>query len=384
MKTKFLAPFLLVISLFVPLWGHFHFQELESKMSPDEIAQSGIYKLRSKEKQNLETWLIKRQKRYHVSTPIVDNPKKMGWTYRAKQRNAYHRYYNSALFDESKIPYTLAMFSLFQHEAPYLREWIEYHLLMGVEHFYLYNNLSNDNYLKVLKPYIKRGLVTLVQWPYFDPDGASPYYWCEMQKRSYENAMQRARGKYRWMAFIDTDEFLVPMKADTVVDFLKDYEDFGGVVVNWVIFGTSYVEKIGPEELMVDNLVMRSPDTCIENNKVKSIVKPHRVEWWPSPHYCQYTPGYYAVDSTYTKVDPHSQYNEYKPINKIRLQHYWFRDAGFYWNVKVPRWRKTAWQLTDTEFKWKEHEANKVWDASIRRFVPTLKQRMGIVDEYEP
>lgn len=377
MKMKqFIQICLVATCLSGPLSAYFHVQELESKMTPDELAQSGIKKLTKKEKQNLETWLIRKHGRYHVSVPIVQSPQKVQWVYKAKQRKPYERFYNSALFDERKIPHNLAIFTLFQHEAPYLKEWIEYHMLQGVEHFYLYNNLSNDNYLKVLQPYIKRGQVTLVQWPYFDPDGASPYHWCEMQKRSYENAMQKARGKYRWMAFIDTDEFLVPMKKDNVVEFLKDYEEYGGVVVNWVIYGTSYVEKILPGELMIDNLVMRAPDTHQDNRKVKSIVKPHRVEWWPSPHYCKYVPGYYAVDPSYNKADPDSQYNENKPINKIRLHHYWYRDAGFYWNVKVERWRKTAWQLTDTEFSWREHEANKVWDPAIRRFVPKLKEQI--------
>jgi hypothetical protein len=31
----------------------------------------------------------------------------------------------------------LAITAIFQNEAPYLKEWIEFHLLMGAEHFYL-------------------------------------------------------------------------------------------------------------------------------------------------------------------------------------------------------------------------------------------------------
>lgn len=318
---------------------------------------------------------------YRFSVPVISKTENVSWVYEANKRRKYSKNYDPLLYDEAKIPYTLALFSLFQHEAPYLKEWIEYHLLLGVEHFYLYNNLSNDNYFEVLEPYITRGIVTLVHWPYIDPEDAGPFYWCEMQKRAYENAMQRARGKYRWMAFIDTDEFLVPLKKDNMVEFLKEYEPYGGIVINWVIYGTSYVENIPPGQLMIDKLVMRSYDENVENTKIKSIVKPHRVSWWPSPHYCEYMPGYYAVDSSHTKVDADSQYNPLRPINKIRIHHYWFRDAGFYWNVKVPRWRTTAWQLTDTEFSWKEHESNKVWDPTIRRFVPQLKKQMKLPDD---
>ena len=376
MTHRFFSSLLFFSWLPALLCGHFHFQELESKMTPQELQASGIKKLSPKEKTYLETWLIRKHHQYQISIPKAKNDEPVKWTYIAKKRKPYKRKYDPRLYDEAKIPYNLAIFSLFQHESKYLREWIEYHKLLGVEHFYLYNNLSNDNYHKVLAPYIKRGEVTLVQWPYYDPDGAAPYFWCEMQKRAYENAMDKARGKYRWMAFIDTDEFLVPMKHNTILDFLNGYEAYGGVIVNWVIFGTSYVDTIGPGELMIDKLVMRALDSNQENNKVKSIVKPHRVEWWPSPHWCEYQPGYFAVDSNHSKAPVRSQYNDARPMDLIRLHHYWYRDASFYWNVKVPRWRKTAWQLTDKEFQWREYEGNKIWDPTIRYFVPQLQQRM--------
>jgi len=32
---------------------------------------------------------------------------------------------------------------------------------VGVEHFYLYNHLSKDEYAEVLEPYIKEGIVEL-------------------------------------------------------------------------------------------------------------------------------------------------------------------------------------------------------------------------------
>ena len=312
---------------------------------------------------------------YQITVPVVDEGSSVGWVYEAKKRSSYKSNYDPLFYDESAIRHQLAIFSLFQHEAPYLREWIEYHKLLGVEHFYLYNNLSNDNYLQVLEPYIVKGEVTLVQWPYKDPEGASPYFWCEMQKRAYENALERARGRYRWMAFIDTDEFLVPIKHDSLTEFLSEYEPYGGVVVNWMMYGTSYVEKIEPGELMIDKLVMRSHANIKENENVKSIVKPHRVKWWPCPHWCEYKSGFYSVDPRHVRAKP-GQYNSARPVDIIRINHYWFRDSGFFWNVKVPRWQKTAWQITEEGFRTREEYHNAVYDPTIRKYVPRLKKRM--------
>ncbi|WP_369598480.1 glycosyltransferase family 2 protein, partial [uncultured Muribaculum sp.] len=35
---------------------------------------------------------------------------------------------------------------IFKDEEPYLKEWIDYHILIGVDHFYLYNNNSSDRF----------------------------------------------------------------------------------------------------------------------------------------------------------------------------------------------------------------------------------------------
>ena len=57
------------------------------------------------------------------------------------------------------------MCALFKNEGRYLREWLEYHRLVGVDYFYLYDNGSRDRSVQVLQPYIREGLITLVPWP---------------------------------------------------------------------------------------------------------------------------------------------------------------------------------------------------------------------------
>jgi hypothetical protein len=48
------------------------------------------------------------------------------------------------------------------------------------------------------------------------------------------------------MAFIDVDEFLVLRDGTSSVPaLLRDYEQYGGLVVNWVMFGSSGVQVGG-------------------------------------------------------------------------------------------------------------------------------------------
>ena len=60
--------------------------------------------------------------------------------------------------DKNLFLYDLAVVAIFKDEGKYLKEWLDYHLLAGVEHFYLYNNDSSDDYQEVLAPYVKANL----------------------------------------------------------------------------------------------------------------------------------------------------------------------------------------------------------------------------------
>ena len=46
---------------------------------------------------------------------------------------------------EESCRYDLTIAAVFQNEAPYLKEWIEFHKLVGVEHFLLVDNESTDH-----------------------------------------------------------------------------------------------------------------------------------------------------------------------------------------------------------------------------------------------
>ena len=51
----------------------------------------------------------------------------------------------------------LAACTIYRDDADYLGEWIEFHRLVGVERFVLYDNGSTDDHLDVLAPYLEEG-----------------------------------------------------------------------------------------------------------------------------------------------------------------------------------------------------------------------------------
>jgi hypothetical protein len=48
--------------------------------------------------------------------------------------------------------------------SPYLVEWIEYYLMMGVEHFYLYDYHTTDDSFNLTRRYVEEGRLTWISW----------------------------------------------------------------------------------------------------------------------------------------------------------------------------------------------------------------------------
>ena len=61
--------------------------------------------------------------------------------------------------------YFLSVAAIMKNEKPYLKEWLEYHLLQGVEHFYLCDNGSTDGTDAYLEPYVAKGVITYIPLP---------------------------------------------------------------------------------------------------------------------------------------------------------------------------------------------------------------------------
>ena len=59
----------------------------------------------------------------------------------------------------TKFANEIAIGAIMKDEGPYLKEWLDFHILVGIKKFFLYDNESTDNTTEILKPYIERGIV---------------------------------------------------------------------------------------------------------------------------------------------------------------------------------------------------------------------------------
>jgi len=142
-----------------------------------------------------------------------------------------------------------AVCMLFRNQDRYISEWISYHRCIGVNHFYLYNDGSIDNFACILRPYIKAGFVTLFHTNLKNADGP--------QVVVYDHCLQLMKAKKtRWTAFIDPDEFLY-LGNNSVDQAFRDFETFSAVQLSWVHFVSKHKHIQEESDLVIEAYTMR-------------------------------------------------------------------------------------------------------------------------------
>ncbi len=270
----------------------------------------------------------------------------------------------------SAYDHQLAVVAIFRDEARFLREWIEYHRLVGVERFYLYNHLSQDDCTSVLQPYIDQGIVVLED---VKSEPGNIFRWNALQVGAYNRTLKEVRGKVKWLAAIDIDEYILPIQPVKIPQILRAYEKHAGLAINWLCFGTSYIEHIPDDQLIIENLLLHAPRDYTHNQYVKLFVRPERVLGFVGPHTCGV-----SGDEKIVTIDGKSL-NKKKSSTiiheKIRINHYWTKDEDHLNNVKLKRKHMGRWLSVVTQAA---RVLNSESDTLITRYAPQLRDRMAL------
>lgn len=128
---------------------------------------------------------------------------------------------------------------LAKNEKHYIKDWVAYHLHIGFDRIYLFDNNDdpNETYDDILFEYIKDDKVRLIDF---------------RDKKSLQNSLYNSfyyAVPFKWLAVIDIDEFIwfnETFKYDDIKSFLqdkcKDPERFG-IMLQWHCYASSGDDK---------------------------------------------------------------------------------------------------------------------------------------------
>jgi hypothetical protein len=218
------------------------------------------------------------------------------------------------------MPY-LSACAIYRDEGPYLREWVEFHRIVGVERFFLYNNDSTDGHREALAPYLKDGTVVLHEWP------VSPG-----QIHAYRHCLASHNEDSHWIAFLDLDEFIFSPTSKKLPELLPQFEQWPGVTIHRASFGSSG-HKTKPPGLVLESYVRRTNDP-LRNSTFKSIVNPREAIDLRNPESFIYRSGF-AVDENRERApdDPTPGRSSWE---LFRMNHYVTKSEGE-WRQKIAK-----------------------------------------------
>jgi hypothetical protein len=126
----------------------------------------------------------------------------------------------------------VAVVAIVRGEKPFLDEWLVYHRLLGVDHFFVYDDEPDLSVGGFLKPHFPH--VTVVPW--FERHRNLPGR--NKQTKAYTHALANGLGLFEWVMYLDVDEFLLLKRHSTIQEFLSGFDrSVSSVSLNWMVFG---------------------------------------------------------------------------------------------------------------------------------------------------
>jgi len=187
--------------------------------------------------------------------------------------------------------YNLSIAAVLTDDSKNLKEWIEYHRLVGVDHFYLYSTNRDQPYLRVLAPYMNSRLVTLINWQTLSnhiKDKKSADWALAVQTPAYQHAILcRAVKESKWITFLEVNEFLLPAEEGNLLKILEKYKDSPGITMTSDTFDAS-PKKTFKQKFLIETLgLIKDEDKNLMDKAEKTILKPELCEsfTWP-PYKC--------------------------------------------------------------------------------------------------
>ena len=277
---------------------------------------------------------------------------------------------NSELDLESKLKiknekkYFLTMAANVRNEGKYLKEWINYHIYQGVEHFYINNDESTDDTLSILIPYIEKGIVTVYEG--LRKNGV-------LQSEFYDQIINEKKNETEWCCFFDIDEFYQGNLPLRTFLYLLDYETIA-VELFWKLFGDAHLENY-EDDYVIKRFNMHCDKSLGATRHIKSICRLERTKKTSGcPHIFIYESGK-IIHSNLKEVQDiplELRVNTLEPVwENCWLNHYYCKTKEEY-QEKIAK--GSAATGREKKYAFDNHNKNDIEDNSMKIYVNYIEK----------
>lgn len=267
---------------------------------------------------------------------------------------------------------TWAIASIQRDRAPWLKEWIAFHLVVGFDRFYLYLHRCTDDSVGLLQRLAKHYPIAIhtVDAP------AAP------QLAAYQHAWDTYGPHERWTAFIDGDEFLFPTRHESISKALASFESqpLSAVAAHWRCYGSSG-HVADPVGLVLEQFTRHSAVDFLPNRHIKSIVRGDAGQVAiTGSHLFRTSQG--TVDDRMRPVEQPWLTQREPSYAELRINHYAVQSYDFFRRTKQGMGAADGNpSLVRPDAWFHEYDRNEEDDGIRYRFLVRLKLQLEEMDE---
>lgn len=118
-------------------------------------------------------------------------------------------------------------------EYDYLVEWIEFHIALGFEHIFLFEDVGSKSHAEIVDKYDR-----VTMFPISVVMG-EPNHMERVQHQMYTYSIKKFKDDYDWIAFIDADEFVEFEEGYSLDRLLMEYSEHTGIILSWRLYSAN-------------------------------------------------------------------------------------------------------------------------------------------------
>ena len=222
----------------------------------------------------------------------------------------------------------ICIVTVIKNEQNYLEEWIKYHLNLGIDHIFIFEDIGSKSHYEITSKYNKVSLNNI--------NILRPIDKCELRQIAYfQEAIQWIKNNYNydWCFAIDCDEYITLEDKNNIKSILDLYSDYDAVMLQWEnynanghIFKPDYSKK-GILDTYTQKC-SKSKDPDWKNRKVVYKLKSFEKRYFCGVHLCNKSIKWCKTDFS-NKLNGNS-------YNNIYLRHYITKSWEEYvWKLKI-------------------------------------------------
>lgn len=268
--------------------------------------------------------------------------------------------------------------AIFKNEGPYILEWIAYHQAIGVDRFYIVDNISNDASSELLCDLHSAGIITRIE--YKNENGVKP------QLPAYKKIISQLKDDDKYIAFIDADEFIfLSNSSDDISSLINIFNDndIGAVALNWAIYGSSKCISPRQDSLVIERFDHRAPQEFPANNHYKSVIRTDSlIDTGENAHFFKVNGKY--VQTNLTEINKLTGLSETVCWDICRLNHYVVKSKNEFFSKKAARGRPSGKDSDLNEKFFNNHDINSVREQYPYSIISKIKDKIDILELYFP